>query len=209
MPTPANDINVSSSGIVNFSGTAFTSASPGSSTSNGVVTWSGTSANALLSRSTPLIDSTGRLTNTNQPCFLAAVSGDITDVTGDSTTYTIIFNSEIFDQGSNYDTSTGTFTAPVAGNYLFTYNVLITNLTALFTSGICTITAGGSNFELGRINVGVAMDASNQYGFSGSAIINLTASQTAVVKVTVTGSTKTVDINGTVANSTFSGCLLC
>jgi hypothetical protein len=57
----------------------------------------------------------GRVTMPNQPKFRAArVNGFAT------TTYTeVTFESELFDDGSNYNTSNGRFTAPVAGTYFF------------------------------------------------------------------------------------------
>ena len=66
------------------------------------------------------IDSTGRILTPARPAFHARYSSSGTEgVQGD-----IVFNEEDFDIGSNYDTSNGRFTAPVAGIYYFCFEGL-------------------------------------------------------------------------------------
>jgi hypothetical protein len=64
------------------------------------------------------IDSSGRVTTPNQPAFRAG--RDAGNVTGGAT---IVFNSVDFNIGSHYNSSTGSFTAPVAGRYMFLSNM--------------------------------------------------------------------------------------
>jgi len=68
------------------------------------------------------IDSSGRVITPYQPAFRATGSGG-TNTTGGNN---LIFDTKDFDIGTNYTTSNGRFTAPVAGIYLFyvtaTYN---------------------------------------------------------------------------------------
>ena len=52
--------------------------------------------------------------------FLAFDSVAGTDVTGDGSDYSIIYETESYDVGSNYNAATGRFTAPVTGKYFFT-----------------------------------------------------------------------------------------
>ena len=60
------------------------------------------------------IDSSGIVTIPNQPAFFARIeSGNFTS------TSTIVFNTAYLNRGSYYSTSTGLFTAPVAGVYHF------------------------------------------------------------------------------------------
>jgi len=61
------------------------------------------------------IDSSGRVTTPYQPAFSAHITGSITNVS----TGVVPFAGEHFDIGSNYNTSTYRFTAPVAGVYYF------------------------------------------------------------------------------------------
>ena len=62
------------------------------------------------------IDSSGRITAPNRVMFYARRASGSADVTG---TYTAIFDTKIFDVGNGFNTSTGIYTAPVAGNYYF------------------------------------------------------------------------------------------
>lgn len=62
-----------------------------------------------------------------KPMFLAYASANIENVTGDSTEYVVIFDEVVFDQGSDYNTSTGEFTAPVTGKYIFSARVAMTD----------------------------------------------------------------------------------
>jgi hypothetical protein len=63
------------------------------------------------------IDSSGRVTTPYQPAFLAQYSSGATINSG--TTGALAFNSEVYNVGSHYSTSTYRFTAPVAGVYVF------------------------------------------------------------------------------------------
>lgn len=66
---------------------------------------------------------------TNAPSFEAYENVGTSDVTGDGSNYTVIFENEIRDVGSNYNPVTGIFTAPVSGEYLFTYTIALTGFT--------------------------------------------------------------------------------
>ena len=74
------------------------------------------------------IDSSGRVTQPAKPAFRARIA---TTGSGTGTTGTLIFETEDFDIGGNYNTSNGIFTAPIAGIYHFMFR----SLTATNTSG--------------------------------------------------------------------------
>ena len=57
------------------------------------------------------------------PYFSAYKSADSVGVTGDSTFFTIVCDTELVDNASNYDNGTGIFVAPYAGTYVFGYSV--------------------------------------------------------------------------------------
>jgi hypothetical protein len=67
----------------------------------------------------------GEIRKPLQPAFLATPSGNYINVTGDGTVYTVVNDSEIFDQTSDYNTGTGQFTAAVTGRYYFTWEVYV------------------------------------------------------------------------------------
>jgi hypothetical protein len=68
------------------------------------------------------IDGNGHVTMPKQTFFVATPTSNSADIAAD-TTHTIIANSEIIDRNSDYNTSNGTFTAPVTGAYALTMNV--------------------------------------------------------------------------------------
>jgi hypothetical protein len=63
------------------------------------------------------IDSSGRITTPARPAFLAFPSSSFSTGTGAGTTR--IFDSTQHNIGGHYSTSTGKFTVPIAGVYLF------------------------------------------------------------------------------------------
>ncbi len=64
----------------------------------------------------------GRLQTTGQPAFFAYASNDISIASG---TQTLTFNTTSINRGAAYSTSTGRFTAPVTGIYLFNVNIAL------------------------------------------------------------------------------------
>jgi hypothetical protein len=66
------------------------------------------------------IDSSGNITKPLQPSFHAYPSSSTNYTSADDV---IIFGSTYHNIGSDYNTSTGKFTAPIAGNYLFAWAV--------------------------------------------------------------------------------------
>lgn len=61
----------------------------------------------------------GVLTATAQPSFLAYRSSNLSFTGGN----VLVFNTTSYNVGSHYNTSTGLFTAPVSGNYIFSASV--------------------------------------------------------------------------------------
>lgn len=180
---------------------------PGSSTNRAIATWDGITGTALFDNSTTNIDSTGRYTNTAQPAFRAYLSTVTNDVTGDGTNYTVIFNNEVFDRGSNYDNTTGIFTAPVAGIYQFNFAIGYQNIDASHTSGAIFLFAGGIQY-VGQLVNAFAVSTSGFWQSNLTVIVSLTASDTVYCIAYIANGTKTVDLYNDQTFTFFSGALL-
>jgi hypothetical protein len=147
---------------------------------------------ALGTNDTFIMTAAGERTLPLQPTFRATPSGTLTNVTGDGTEYTVVFATEAFDVGSDFD-GTSTYTAPVTGLYCFTTYVSWSGSTA-FSSVIAQFDINGANeYLLDLRDPSVATGGTNNHS-GGSFYINLTAADTVTVVATASGGAKTVDI---------------
>lgn len=139
-----------------------------------------------------------------QPAFLATHTVAQDDSTGAGTTVTVNFTTEIFDQNSDYD-GTNTFTAPVTGRYLLRASVYIANATGS-TSGEFTISTSNRGYRL-QLTSGAGM-VSDQYVLEGCTFADMDATDTAIVRVTVSGmGGDTADLSAVPDTTNFSGYL--
>lgn len=159
---------------------------------------------------------TGPYSNFAQPAFYAYSDSVINNVTGDGTDYEVIFNTVFEDQNGNYD-GNKTFTASQSGIYHFDVCIKLNQLTALYTAGFVSliVTSGGNNqiLRLFDANPGVIRDLSGNLVLIGSVTTRLSNNDTVIVQLTISGSTKDIDLSGSAINignqSSFSGFLVC
>ena len=125
------------------------------------------------------------------------------EMTAKTNAQTITFSRERFDQNSDFDTSTYTFTAPVTGRYQLQINILLASLdsaagyyqTYLQTSNqiyYCTIDP-----DFGQDNT--------YFNLNTTVLADMDASDTAVAKILQSVGTVQSDIDAT---SIFSGYLV-
>jgi len=67
------------------------------------------------------------VTTSTQPAFMAYLSATESNVSGDGTTVKVVYDTAPVNQGAYYDTTTGEFTVPVNGNYIFTASNILMN----------------------------------------------------------------------------------
>ena len=166
---------------------------------------------ALGTTDTFVMTTAGERTMPLQPAFLAQNSATDSNVTGDNTSYTIICDTEIYDQGSDYNNATGVFTAPVTGRYLFTTTVFLTELTASHTSVVFELVASNRDARgYGYTNATAGMIAGNMENIA-LCYVDMDAADTIFPRIRVAGSTKTVDVYGeaTQLYTSFAGALIC
>lgn len=130
------------------------------------------------------------------PFVFAVSNGAQNNVTGNGTTYTVQFNTEITDQTNAFNPATGVFTAQFTGNYEFTATIGLQNLVAAFTQYLMSFLCGGTTyiFQQGNPTGERAAGGTNQLTRTLSLKIRLTAGQTCRAQVQVSGSTQTVGI---------------
>lgn len=143
-----------------------------------------------------------------QPSFLVTNSAGQTDITGDGTNALVAWGNEIYDQGSNF--ASNTFTAPITGRYLFTMSVLLSGVLSSHTgAAYAEIVTSNREYIFNYAANGYLKAGSGNYAaFNGSVIADMDAGDTAVVKVTMTGGTKVVDVYNDAQFTTFSGSLI-
>lgn len=153
----------------------------------------------------------GSITKPLQPAFTVRLASSLTNVTGDGTFYSVVFDTLVYDQNSNINLAgpPTTFTAPVAGIYNFACCAFFTGLTSSFTDGrINLVTSVTGQIVMLRLNAG-AIDTSGNLVVNGNVYVKMAASETAQLQVYVAGSTKTIGLLGDPAFTTyFSGALI-
>lgn len=144
----------------------------------------------------------GEILQPLQPSFLVTNTAAQANVTGDGTIYDITFNNEIFDQGSDFASST--FTAPVTGRYFLTAQVFVESLTA--SVNYCGLYLKTSNRDYR--NLIAHQVAYGEASYNVVAIADMDVGDIANVKVSCAGITKVLDIAGDARFVFFAGTLI-
>ena len=111
------------------------------------------------------IDGSGRVTKPSQPCFVATRNSNHVIGTSDAV---IPIDIEDFDVGNNYNTSTYTFTAPVAGKYLFAFQATINSInTGTYNACYMHKNGSGTGYRFRTLT------GSGWTGISGTIVISL------------------------------------
>lgn len=136
--------------------------------------------------STMLISDAGEMTNPSQPAFLAYLSASSSNVIGNtSATYTIPFNAEIYDQGSDY--ASNTFTAPVTGKYTFYGTAIMTSVQSDNTDCYIATFTSNRTVQGSQGHAANMRNASNQLTIVMSGTVDMDAADTATLRVVLNG----------------------
>lgn len=155
------------------------------------------------------ITSGGNITAPLDSAFLITLGNSQSNVTGDGTTATVNFDTGVFDQNSNFNTGTHTFTAPVTGRYFFSTSVFFGNLSASYTSGQLAIVTSNRTLQITNVNFANLRRSDNLYTGGGCIFTDMDAADTAIVQATLSNGTKTVSFTASANASWFSGFLQC
>ena len=153
------------------------------------------------------ITADGEVTMPSQPAFSAFNNATLADQTGNGANPTIRFNAEHFDIGSNFNTSTSTFTAPVTGIYLLMVRVYWDGRSSASHQYAVTILTNNRNYE----NQWDLVSGTSGFQIQDQVLTHMTAGHTATVKAAIYGEgSNQVDLVGDAAgrHTTFQGYLV-
>lgn len=145
------------------------------------------------------VTESGKVNFPGQPCFLAFKDATSTNVTGNATNYTVPFNSEVYDIGSNYNNATGVFTAPVTGKYWFSFAVRLGDITSSHTARLAVFTSNRS-YALCARGASLMMNSSGQATFYGEIFTDMDAADTMYVQMYSNG--EGTDANDVIGDGT-------
>lgn len=133
-------------------------------------------------------------TSTTQPGGSWTVGTPTANATGDGTALDVIFDSEAWQQGANYNTGTGKYTVPTTGVYVISGLVTFNNLSASFDQGELNILSSAGTYTRLLFNPGLTRDSGNNCAVVFSGINKYNAADTIYINVAISGGTKTVGI---------------
>lgn len=195
MAQTANCLNISQPGVVTFDGTATfygRTLTPG--TGIAITNGDGIAGNPIIALQSVVVST-----------FSAFLNASVSNVTGDGTNYPIVLNSTSFNVGSNFNTATGKYTAPVTGKYLFTASIPLLNIGAGHDKGRWFIAIENSSavatqsFEFCQVSPAAVKNVDTNCCFSGSVLVSMSVADRAYISVQVYDSTKTIGIQGSAA----------
>ena len=153
-----------------------------------------------------VIDATGAETKPLQPAF--CVKNALMSNLAITTTHTVTFSSEIFDQNADFDTTTYTFTAPVTGRYQLSCTLKIDDIDLDSDYHGGAIACSNRSIVVMSCKTPLIFNEdSNYHAWSSSALVDMDANDTAYVTFRQNAGDVMADINAN--ESLFSGFLAC
>ena len=139
------------------------------------------------------IANSGEITYPYQPCFSAYLSAYQYNIADNGT---IIFDAEAFDVGSDFNTTTGTFTAPVTGKYLLTYSVDVSSLDSAASYYWLKLITSNRNYYAPFIPTSLLLSSDGRMTFQNTVVADMDASDTAYITLDRSGGVTQADIVG-------------
>lgn len=139
------------------------------------------------------------------PLFAYLRSATVTNITGNGTVYTCLFDSAVV-SNANYATGTGIFTAPAAGKYLFVAHVGIASGSSGGTQGVVQLVTTSQSYRYDLNPYGNRHTASGVSTVTIAEVVSMAQNDTAKITLAVTGDgSDTADFIGGSGFSSFAG----
>ena len=163
---------------------------------------------ASASSTSMIIGHDGFVLKPNQPAFSAHFNGTgITNFDNTPSAVALSFTHERFDTGTNFNTSNGTFTAPITGKYSLNLTVRINSIDTAATYYIINIVTSNETYRH-IIDPNFSSDLSYRT-FNVVILADMDENDTCVAQVLQSGGTQQSDIDGNPEYTYFSGHLVC
>ena len=125
------------------------------------------------------VDYAGAVTKPLQPCVLAYSSSAQNDIaTG---VVTIQLDAEVYDVGSDFNTSNYTFTAPVTGKYMCSGNISMNDVDTAFQWIYGRFNSSNRIYYMALIDPRIEMTADGVHTWTFSALVDMDANDTLVM----------------------------
>jgi hypothetical protein len=150
------------------------------------------------------IDANGHVTMPYQSVFSAKITSQQSNI-ATATQVTVLFATELYDQNSDYNNSTYTFTAPVTGKYQLNVLLLLNNVDTLASYYQTQLTTSNRTYYHTHDARGYSQDLA-YHNIDVSVLADMDAGDTAIVKIYQATGTAQTDLD---AESYFTGYLVC
>ena len=152
------------------------------------------------------VDGSGHVTKPLQPSFLLEVESQ--DNIATNSNLTVKHSNEIFDIGSNFNTGTYQFTAPVTGKYQFNVSIRLDNIDTAADYYQTRLSMSNRTITIDTIDPGGFSTDILYYQGGSSVVADMDANDTAHVQVRQQNGTAQTDVNSTFDGTFFSGHLI-
>ena len=150
------------------------------------------------------INADGSITAPAQPAFLAHPASAQTNIAADNSAVTIVYGTEIFDQGGDF--ASNTFTAPVTGKYQFNVLTRLENVDTASTYYHIILKTSNRELAMHILDPDNFDQDAVYHMATGTVLADMDASDTAYVQIYQASGTAQTDIS---TDSLFSGFLAC
>ena len=148
------------------------------------------------------INADGSITAPAQPAFLAHPASAQTNIAADNSAVTIVYGTEIFDQGGDF--ASNTFTAPVTGKYQFNVLTRLENVDTASTYYHIILKTSNRELAMHILDPDNFDQDAVYHMATGTVLADMDASDTAYVQIYQASGTAQTDIS---TDSLFSGFL--
>lgn len=132
----------------------------------------------------------GNMVNSpSAPVLFVYLNTGLTNVTGNGTQATILFDTVGFGDSANYSAVTGLYTVPLSGNFLICTGRNFNNIINNANNNLSPWLINSVSYRTSECSMTVLKDSTNSYGFVASSQFFVSATQTIGVTAAINNGT--------------------